>query len=204
MQISHKELSRNLESKELRPQFRGSLLCRAQGPSGRLQNSLLQEGIRTGQKRTNSTVESKGATAADTIFLEGFNRANCDTFVASKTREVVAARFKTCLPVLTSLGLGPLAPETTGAETRSDCSSGVMGIGDTQRFRCPFVNKLIDVLLDGIRYIDGRTLARTNLFRKMNEVFLSAGCKGAGLKKGANDEKCQQKFEDRAAWVVLM
>ena len=79
-----------------------------------------------------------------------------------------------------------------------------MGIGDTQRFRCPFVNKLVDLLLDGIQYIGGRTLARTNLFRKMNEAFLSVGRSGAGLKKGANDEKCQQKFEDRAAWVVLM
>ena len=106
--------------------------------------------------------------------------------------------------MLTSLGLGPFTPETTGTETRSDCSSGVMGIGDTQRFRCPFVNKLVDLLLDGIQYICGRTLARTNLFRKMNEVFLSVGRSGAGLKKGANDEKCQQKFEDRAAWGVLM
>ena len=38
----------------------------------------------------------------------------------------------------------------------------------------------------------------------MNEMFLSVICAGAGLKKGANGKKCQENFEDRAAWVVLV
>ena len=85
--------------------------------------------------------------------------------------------------MLVGLGLGPFAPETTGTEARSDCSYGVRG---TEGFRCPFVNKLVDLLFDGIQWIGGRTLARRNLFRKMNDVFLSVGRAGAGLKKGAN------------------
>ena len=45
------------------------------------------------QKRTNGTIESKGATAADTIYPESFNRANSNSFVASETREVVAGKI---------------------------------------------------------------------------------------------------------------
>ena len=57
-----------------------------------------------------------------------------------------------------------------------------------------FVNKLVDILLDG-RGIRSESL-RTNLFRKMNEEFLSVIRAGAGLKKGTNGEKCEQNFED--------
>ena len=52
-----------------------------------------------------------------------------------------------------------------------------------------FVNKLVDILLDG-RGIRSESL-RTNLFRKMNEEFLSVIRAGAGLKKGTNGEKCE-------------
>ena len=134
-----------------------------------------------------STVESRGATAADTIFSEGFNRANFTNFVASETREVLA-RFKTCLPVLTSLGLGTFEPETTGTEARSDSSSGVRGAPRGSGVHSSTSSSIYCWM---VRVIKGSEFQHTNLFRKMNEVFLSIVRAGAGLKKGANGKKCQ-------------
>ena len=125
---------------------------------------VIQKGIRTSQKRTNSTVESRGSTAVDTVFSEGFNRANFDSFVASETREVIAGKFQDLL----SRG-DEFKPESIC--TRNDGHRGEIrlffwGERDTQGFRCPFVNKLVDCLLDGIQRIGERTLAAEKSFQK--------------------------------------
>ena len=98
MQISRNELSRTLESRESRSQYRGRLLlyvafkvhvniCKSK-PLVNLSKDELRA-----QKRTNSTIESRRATASDTIFPEDFNLANFDSFVASETREVADSKI---------------------------------------------------------------------------------------------------------------
>ncbi len=51
-------------------------------------------GALTAHGRTNSTVESRRATATDTIFPEGLYRAHFDSSVSSKAREVEAGKIK--------------------------------------------------------------------------------------------------------------
>ena len=63
----------------------------------------------------------QGTTTTDTIFSEGFNQANFDSFVVSETHDVVAGKNKDPLARVDNLGLpvGPFAPETTGTEATS-------------------------------------------------------------------------------------
>jgi len=51
----------------------------------------------TAHGRTNSTVESRRATATDTIFPEGLYHAHFDGFVASEASEAVAGKIENFL-----------------------------------------------------------------------------------------------------------
>ena len=83
VEISRKELSRTL------PQYQGNLLRHAQSPCKYLQSETARQSRETlAHRRTNSTLESRRATAAVTLFPEDFNRANSNGFVTSEAREV--------------------------------------------------------------------------------------------------------------------
>ena len=66
------------------------------------------------KKRTNSTVESRGAAAVDTIFPEGFNRTNFDSFVASETHEVIANKIQDLLACVDEFRPGSICTRNDG------------------------------------------------------------------------------------------
>ena len=83
VETSHKELSRTL------PQYQGNQLRHAQGPCKYLQSETVRQSWdMLAHRRTNSTLESRRATAAVTLFPEDFSRANFNGFVSSEAREV--------------------------------------------------------------------------------------------------------------------
>ncbi len=62
----------------------------------------------TAHGRISSTVESRRATATDTIFPEGLYRAHFDSSVASGAREVIAGKIKNL-----AVRVGEFRPEST-------------------------------------------------------------------------------------------
>ena len=107
------------------------------------------------------------------------------------------ARFKTRFPVLTSFGPGSICTRNYGH--RGEIRLFFWGEGDSQWFRCPFVNKLVDLLLDGIQWTGGRNTSGGQTFSQFSPLF--ARC---GAEEGCEWRKVPIECRGCVAWGVLV